>query len=144
MFHYIPKAKLPSAKEMVEVVLSNFFSLHKLFDMWFRTGGLNSCSSFGRYFPRCWELLTATVSHLVIIQSPSVKQNGSTHDLEISLHCLASRNPTYWSNCSGSNTLPCCYTTLSPFQCTYGYQPPLFQALEREVGFSSMVALVQC
>ncbi|XP_071329170.1 uncharacterized protein, partial [Trachinotus anak] len=32
---------------------------------------------------------------------------------------------------------------LSPFQCAYGYQPPLFPALDREVGVPSALALVR-
>lgn len=39
------------------------------------------------------------------------------------------------------NTLPCSSSGLSPFQCAYGYQPPLFPVLEEEVSVPSAQAL---
>ena len=41
------------------------------------------------------------------------------------------------------NTLPCSSSDLSPFQCAYGYQPPLFLALEEEVSMPSAQALIR-
>ncbi len=42
------------------------------------------------------------------------------------------------------NTLPCVLTGMSPFQCVFGYQPPLFPALEKEVSVPSAVAMTRC
>lgn len=39
------------------------------------------------------------------------------------------------------NSLPSVSTGFSTFECVYGYQPPLFQALEREVRVPSAMAL---
>ena len=41
------------------------------------------------------------------------------------------------------NTLPSASTGLSPFQCAYGYQPPLFPANEEEVRVPSAHAMVR-
>lgn len=41
------------------------------------------------------------------------------------------------------NTLPSTSVSMSPFQCVFGYQPPLFPALEREVSVPSALALVR-
>lgn len=37
------------------------------------------------------------------------------------------------------NSLTLVSTGFTPFECVYGYQPPLFQALEQEVGVPSAV-----
>lgn len=41
------------------------------------------------------------------------------------------------------NTLPCTSTGFSPFQCVFGYQPPLFPAREEEVRVPSAHNLVR-
>jgi hypothetical protein len=55
----------------------------------------------------------------------------ANQDLEMTLRCLVSANPTTWSQQLvwveyARNTLPCSATGLSPFACCLGYQPPLF------------------
>lgn len=62
--------------------------------------------------------------------------------LETALCCLASQEPTSWSRQLilveyTHKSLPCSTTSLTPFQCTYGFQPLLFQALEEEVAVPS-------
>ena len=42
------------------------------------------------------------------------------------------------------NTLTSSATGLSPFQCVYGYQPPLFPTLERETSCPSVQAFIHC
>ena len=65
--------------------------------------------------------------------------------LETTLRCLASSNPTSWSSQLPwveyvHNTLPTSTTGLSPFQCVYGFQPPLFPSQERELAVPSVQA----
>lgn len=69
-------------------------------------------------------------------------------ELEKGLRCLVSQTPAQWSkNLLGiefaHDTLPSVSTKMSSFQCVYGYQPPLFSALEREVGVPAAAALVR-
>eukprot|EP00063_Salmo_salar_P086461 XP_014061296.1 PREDICTED: uncharacterized protein LOC106608107 isoform X2 [Salmo salar] len=64
----------------------------------------------------------------------------ANQDPEMTLCCLVSTNPTAWSQQlvwveSARNTLPCSATGFLPFECSLGYQPPLFP--EQEVGIPS-------
>eukprot|EP00064_Thunnus_orientalis_P022156 superscaffoldBa00007233_g22342 len=77
--------------------------------------------------------------------------NGQTEqlnqELETSLRCLTSQSPNTWSRWLtwveyAHNSFPCSSSGLSPFMCAYGYQPPLFPALEKEVSMPSALALV--
>ncbi|XP_029551061.1 uncharacterized protein LOC115151196 [Salmo trutta] len=62
----------------------------------------------------------------------------ANQDLETTLRCLFSTNLTTWS-CQlvwveyAQNTLPSSAMGLSPFECSMGYQPPLFPDQEQEV-----------
>ncbi|KAK7913158.1 hypothetical protein WMY93_013369 [Mugilogobius chulae] len=94
-------------------------------------------------------LLGATVS---LSSGYHPQTNGQTERvnqvLESGLRCLTSQNPSSWSKVLvwleyAHNTLPNASTGLSPFQCVFGYQPPLFPALEREVNVPSAQALVR-
>ena len=57
--------------------------------------------------------------------------------METALLCMTSQFPLSWSKQLlwveySHNTLTSSATGLSPFQCIYGYQPPVFPTLERE------------
>ena len=65
----------------------------------------------------------------------------------MTLRCIVSRVPSSWSQQLlwveyAHNTLATSTTGLSPFQCTYGFQPPLFPALEREVSCPSIQVFI--
>ncbi len=103
-------------------------------------------SKFWKEFCR---LLGATVS---LSSGFHPQSNGQTEranqDLERTLRCLVSKNPTSWSQQLSMveyahNTLPVSSTGLSPFECSVGYQPPMFPSLESEVAVPSAHALVQ-
>lgn len=69
-------------------------------------------------------------------------------EVEVMLRCLVSHNLATWSKYNiwaeyAHNTLLCSSTGMSPFQCVYGYQPPLFPALEDEVCVPAAQALVK-
>ncbi|KAI3363705.1 hypothetical protein L3Q82_001198 [Scortum barcoo] len=62
---------------------------------------------------------------------------------------MASQHPSSWSQqllwveYALHNTLTCSATGLSPFQCAYGFQPPLFPDLEEEVSCPSVQAFIR-
>ena len=79
--------------------------------------------------------------------------NGQTErknqEIETALRCMVSKNPASWSQQLlwveyAHNTLTSSATGLSPFQCAYGFQPPLFPALEKEASCPSSKAFIRC
>lgn len=146
MAHYIPLPKLPSARETAEVVLSNVFRLHGLPQDVVSDRGPQFTSRFWKEF--C-SLIGATVS---LSSGYHPQSNGQTErynqEMETGLRCLASQHPTSWSKQLlwieyAHNSLPVSATGLSPFQCVYGFQPPIFPELEHEVAVPSAHALVR-
>lgn len=72
----------------------------------------------------------------------------ANQDLECMLRCLVSQNPSSWSQQLSwveyaHNSLPVSATGLSPFECSLGYQPPVFPSAESEVTVPSTHAFVQ-
>lgn len=50
--------------------------------------------------------------------------------IDVALHCLASPNPSFWSEQYIHNTLPCSTTSLTRFECSQTFQPPHFPEQE--------------
>ncbi len=80
--------------------------------------------------------------------SKSSNRLRSTNALERMLRCLASQNPSSWNQQLSwveytHNLLPVSAMGLSPFECSLGYQPPLFPSMESEVAFPSAHAFFQ-
>ena len=146
MAHFIALPKLPSAKETAEVILHHVFRLHGFPRDVVSDRGPQFVSRFWKAFCK---LVGATVS---LSSGHHPQTNGQTErlnqSLETGLRCLVSQSPTTWSNHLiwveyAHNSLPCSSSNMSPFQCAYGYQPPLFPALEEEVGVPCAEALVR-
>lgn len=146
MVHFIPLHKLPSAKKTAEVMLSHVFRLHGFPRDIVSDRGPQFVSRFWKEF--C-SLLDATVS---LTSGYHPESNGQTErlnqELETGLRCLVAQNPSTWSKHLiwveyAHNTLPCSSSGLSPFQCAYGYQPPLFPAVEKESSVPSAQALIR-
>ncbi|XDV19457.1 hypothetical protein PO909_024927 [Leuciscus waleckii] len=144
--HFVPLPKLPSAKETAVVVVNHVFRLHGLPTDVVSDRGPQFVSKFWREFCR---LLGATVS---LSSGFHPQSNGQTEranqDLERTLRCTAARNPSSWSQQLpmveyAHNSLPVSATGLSPFECSIGYQPPVFPSLESEVAVPSAHAFVQ-
>ncbi|XDV31422.1 hypothetical protein PO909_034111 [Leuciscus waleckii] len=144
--HFIPLPKLPSAKETAVTVVDHVFRLHGLPTDVVSDRGPQFVSKFWQEFCR---LLGATVS---LSSGFHPQSNGQTEranqDLERTLRCLVSKNPSSWSQRLSMveyahNSLPVSSTGLSPFKCSLGYQPPIFPSLESEVAVPSAHAFVQ-
>ncbi|KAG1926706.1 retrotransposable element [Pimephales promelas] len=144
--HFIPLPKLPSAKETALIVIDHVFRLHGLPMDVVSDRGPQFVSKFWQEFCK---LLGATVS---LSSGFHPQSNGQTEranqDLERVLRCLVSKNPSSWSQQLSMveyahNTLPVSSTGLSPFECSLGYQPPIFPSLESEVAVPSAHVLIQ-
>lgn len=143
---FIPLPKLPSAPETAEVVCQYVF----------RTFGLplDVVSDRGPQFTsQFWKAFCKLIGAKVSLSSGYHPQsNGQTErinqDLETTLRCLASSNPSSWSRYVmwaeyAHNTLCCSSTGLSPFECQFGFQPPLFPSQEPEVAVPSAQRFVR-
>ncbi|CAJ1048226.1 uncharacterized protein lrfn4b [Xyrichtys novacula] len=146
MVHFVPLPKLPTAKQTAQLVLLHVFRLHGLPVDVVSDRGPQFSSVFWREF--C-SLLGATAS---LSSGFHPQTNGQTErmnqELETALRCVASQNPSSWASQLlwveyAHNSLVCSAIGLSPFQCAYGYQPPLFPAQEKELSCLSVQAFIR-
>lgn len=144
--HFIPLTGLPSAKDTAKIMIQHVFKLHGLPSEVVSDRGPQFTSSFWRAFCK---LLGASVC---LSSGFHPQTNGQTEranqQLETVLRCLASQNPTTWSEQLpwaeyAINSHISSSTGRSPFECSLGYQPPLFPDQEREVGVPSAEAFVR-
>ena len=107
----------------------------------FQTGGPSSSQDSGRNSAGSSEPLSASL--LGITQNPTARWN---QELETCLQCLVSQNQASWSRNLvwveyAHNLLPTSATGMSPIQCAFGYQPPVFS--ETEVTVPTAQAMVR-
>ncbi|XP_048105661.1 uncharacterized protein LOC125298835 [Alosa alosa] len=146
MAHFVPLPKLPTAKETAQVVLEHVFRIHGLPKDVVSDRGPQFSSAFWKEF--C-HLLGATVSLTSGFHPQSNGQSErANQELEKALRCMTSRNPKSWSQQLtwveyAHNSLTCSAIGMSPFQCVYGYQPPLFASQEGEVTCPSALAFAR-
>ena len=146
MAHFVSLPKLPSAKETAQLLLNHVFRLHGIPVEVVSDRGPQFSSVFWREF--C-SLLGATAS---LTSGYHPQSNGQAErmnqEMETTLRCMTSQNPSSWSQHLlwveyAHNTLTSSATGLSPFQCAYGYQPPLFPAREGEASCPSVQAFIR-
>uniref|UniRef100_A0A3P9HJC4 Gypsy retrotransposon integrase-like protein 1 n=1 Tax=Oryzias latipes TaxID=8090 RepID=A0A3P9HJC4_ORYLA len=146
MVRFIALPRLPSAKGTAEVIMNQIVRYHGFPKDIVSDRGPQFISRFWKEFCR---LIGATVS---LTSGYHPESNGQTErlnqQLETGLRCLVSQNPSTWSRHLiwveyAHNTLPTSATGVSPFKCVFGYEPPLFSALEPEVAVPSVHALVR-
>ncbi|XP_058654944.1 uncharacterized protein LOC131553967 [Onychostoma macrolepis] len=139
------RPKLPSAKETAVTVVDQVFRIHGLPIDVVSDRGPRSNPNFGEF---C-RLLGASVSLSSGFHPQSKGQTErANQDLERVLRCLVAQNPTSWCQQLSwveyaHNSLPVLSMGLSPFECSLGYQPPIFPSLESEVAVPSAHAFVQ-
>uniref|UniRef100_A0A8K9Y3I9 Gypsy retrotransposon integrase-like protein 1 n=1 Tax=Oncorhynchus mykiss TaxID=8022 RepID=A0A8K9Y3I9_ONCMY len=144
--HFIPLAKLPSAKETAQIIIENVFRIHGLPSDVVSDRGPQFTSQFWREFCR---LIGASVS---LSSGFHPQSNGQAERANQTigriLRSLSFRNPASWSEQLpwaeyAHNSLPSSATGLSPFQSSLGYQPPLFSSQFAESSVPSAQAFVQ-
>lgn len=141
--HFIALPKLPSAKETADILVNQVFRLH----------GLPSdvVSDRGPQFTsQVWKAFCTALGATVSLSSGFHPQtNGQTEranqEMEAALRCITSANPSTWSSQLpwveyAHNTLPNASSGMSPFQCSLGYQPPLFPTQEDDIAVPSVQA----
>ena len=141
--HLVALPKLPSSAETAELLVQHVYRLH----------GLPSdiVSDRGPQFTsQVWRALCKEIGATVSLSSGYHPQtNGqaerANQNLESALRCASALHPASWSRDLpwveySLNALVCAATGVSPFECSLGYQPPLFPHQESEVSVPSVQA----
>ncbi|KAG1928800.1 retrotransposable element [Pimephales promelas] len=143
--HFIPLAKLPSAKETAQIMVNHVFRLHGLPTDVVSDRGPQFSSQFWKEFCR---LIGATVSLSSGFHPQTNGQAERANQIVARiLRSLAFRNPASWAEQLpwaeySHNSLPSSATGLSPFHCCLGYQPPLFPSQETESNCPSVQTFI--
>ncbi|KAG1934069.1 retrotransposable element [Pimephales promelas] len=143
--HFIPLAKLPSAKETAQIMVNHVFRLHGLPTDVVSDRGPQFSSQFWKEFCR---LIGATVSLSSGFHPQTNGQAERANQIVARiLRSLAFRNPASWAEQLpwaeySHNSLPSAATGLSPFHCCLGYQPPLFPSQETESNCPSVQTFI--
>lgn len=127
--HFIPLPKLPSVKEMAQFMVQHVFRNHGF--------PVDMVSDRGpQFLSRFWKAFCTFIRSSASLFSGFHSQSNdqserANQDLETTLCCLVSANPTTWSQQLvgveyACNTPPCSATGLFPFECSLGYQPPVY------------------
>ena len=143
MVHFIALPKLPSVAETVDLFTTYVIRLHVI--------PCNIVSDRGPQFTaRVWQAFCHGIGSTASLSSGYHPQtNGqaerANQALEATLHCVTTSNPASWSLHVpwveySLNTMVSAATGLSPFQCSLGYQPPLFPSQEMEAAVPSVRA----
>lgn len=144
--HFIALPKLPSAKETAEIMINQVFRLHGI--------PADIVSDRGPQFTsEVWRTFCTALGATVSLSSGFHPQsNGQTEranqELESFLRCVTSENPSTWSSQLpwveyAHNSLINASSGLSPFQCSLGYQPPLFPSQEQEIAVPSVQKFIR-
>uniref|UniRef100_A0A8K9UIS2 Gypsy retrotransposon integrase-like protein 1 n=1 Tax=Oncorhynchus mykiss TaxID=8022 RepID=A0A8K9UIS2_ONCMY len=144
--HFVPLSKLPSATETSEILVREVFRVHGL--------PCGIVSDRGPQFTSavCKSFCLAIGATVSLTSGFHPQSNGqaerANQKMESTLRCLVSSDPTSWSSQLpwveyAHNTLPSSATGMSPFQCLYGYQPPLFPSQERDLSVPSVQAHIR-
>lgn len=139
--HFIPLPKLPVAKEPANTLVQQVFRLHGI--------PMDIVSDLGSQFVSgVWRTFCMALVAMVSLSSGFHPQsNGQTErtnqSLETFLRCMCSDNPRSWSTELpwieySHDSLSNSSLGMSLFQCSLGYQPPLFPDQEGEISVPSV------
>ncbi|XP_036072769.1 uncharacterized protein lrfn4b [Oryzias melastigma] len=139
--HFVALPKLPSAAGTAALMLTHVFRLHGI--------PVDIVSDRGPQFvSQVWKAFCAAFGATASLSSGFHPQsNGqaerTNQDLEAALRCVCSHRQSSWSALLpwveyAHNTLTSSASGLSPFECSLGYQPPLFPEQEKEVAVPSV------
>ncbi|XDV53915.1 hypothetical protein PO909_022310 [Leuciscus waleckii] len=135
--HFIPLPKLPSSKETAVTVVDHVFRLHGLpmdvvSDRW------------SQFVSKFWEeFCTRSYSQSVFGLSSPEQWSNRTSQPRLGESVASSWSQQLSMVEYAHISLPVSSTGLSPFECSLGYQPPIFPSLESEVAVPSAHAFVQ-
>jgi len=139
--HLVPLRKLPTAFQTAQLLIKHVFRLHGIPQEILSDRG-------PQFISQVWKAFCSALNCKSSLTSGYHPQsNGQTErmnqQLESSLRCLTSSNPSDWSQHLpwieyAHNSLKSASTGQSPFQVSLGYQPPLFPADEREISVKSV------
>lgn len=143
--HFVPLAKLPSAKETAQIMVDNVFRLHGLPTDIVSDRGPQFSSQFWKEFCR---LIGASASLSSGFHPQTNGQAERTNQIVARiLRSLTHQNPSSWSQQLSwaeyaHNSLPTASTGLSPFHCCFGYQPPLFTSQDSDSNVPSAQSFI--
>ena len=143
MVHFVALPKLTSVAEMADLLVTRMVRLHGI--------PQNIVSDHGPQFTSgVWRAFCRGIGATASLSSGYHPQtNGqaerANQALEATLHCVTTSNPVSWSLHLpwveySLNTMVSSATSLSPFLCSLGYQPPLFPSQETEAAVPSVWA----
>lgn len=144
--HFTALHKLPSAKETARVIIDHVFRIHGFPEDVVSDRGPQFISHFWKEF--C-QKIGASVSLSLGFNLQTIGQSERVNqDLSRIFQCLASHNPTTWSQQLtwaeyAHNSLPVSSTGLFPFMCCLGCQPLLFSSHSPEAAIPSVQAFIQ-
>ena len=133
--------KFPSATGTAELLVNHVFQIHGIPADIVSNRGPQFTSRVRKEF--CQKLV-ATVS---LTSEYHPQSNGQTEcanqDLETTLRCICARNPASWSSHItwveySHNSLRSAATSMTPFEASIGYLPPLFPSQEQEIAVPSV------
>uniref|UniRef100_A0A3P9HTE3 Integrase catalytic domain-containing protein n=1 Tax=Oryzias latipes TaxID=8090 RepID=A0A3P9HTE3_ORYLA len=139
--HFVALQKLPSAVETAKLITDHVFRLHGI--------PVDLVSDRGpKFISQVWRSFCAAFGATASLSSGFHPQsNGqaerTNQDLEAALRCICSRHQTSWTSMLpwveyAHNSMTLSATGMSPFECSLGYQPPLFPEQETEVAVPSI------
>ncbi len=144
--HLIPLPKIPTAGQTADLLMQHVFRIHGFPQDMVSDRGSQFTSRFWKSFGL---LIGASIS---LSSGFHPQSNGQTErvnqEIEKTLRCLVSNNQTAWSSQLvwaefAHNTLHHSSLGMSPFECQFGFPPPLFSEQDPEVRVPAAAQLVQ-
>lgn len=144
--HLIPLPKISTACQTADLMMQHVFRIHGFPQDMVSDRGPQFTSWFWKAFGR---LIGASISMSSEFHPQSNAQTERVNqEIEKTLRCLVSNNHSTWSSRLiwaefAHNTLHNSSLGMSPFECQFGFSPPLFSEQELEVQVPAASQLVQ-